>query len=372
MIFKERAYFLSLFIDKEESPTFTYTGGMNQMKKRSFVNIFVTILFAITFSTFFSVVVQADESLFKPNTDRVGVWWWDTSNLSLAHSESYLDYAKNNGITEIYLNQTRLSEVNPSNTFGPSGTLNVVIPTQNFIQAASDRGIKVYLLLSNHGTWLDNPNRFHQLMKGYLAYQNVAKDAQFAGVHLNVEPNQLRDGAGDRYWDKGYDVQARMMQQLIDFAVDATDAYGDYTTFDWSTGMWWDRERYPVTYRGKETLLYRAMIEEANTTVVMSFRTTANAIAEASKKHLAYARNVGKPIILSGSVFLSGEEPDRAANAQFIGFGRDYMHAELAKVPEYALKWADEANGGASEKQLDVHVAFHEMMSWRHWARREQ
>lgn len=120
-------------------------------------------------------------------------------------------------------------------------------------------------------------------MKGYLAYQNVAKDAQFAGVHLNVEPNQLRDGAGDRYWDKGYDVQARMMQQLIDFAVGATDAYGDYTTFDWSTGMWWDRERYPVTYRGKETLLYRAIIEEANTTVVMSFRMTANAIAEASK-----------------------------------------------------------------------------------------
>ncbi|NMP59128.1 MULTISPECIES: hypothetical protein [Enterococcus] len=120
---------MSLFIDKEESPTFTYTGGMNQMKKRSFVNIFVTILFAITFSTFFSVVVQADESFFQPNTERVGVWWWDTSNLSLAHSESYLDYAKNNGITEIYLNQTRLSEVNPSNTFGPSGTLNVVIPT---------------------------------------------------------------------------------------------------------------------------------------------------------------------------------------------------------------------------------------------------
>ncbi|MBO0461769.1 hypothetical protein JZO83_08395 [Enterococcus sp. DIV1298c] len=342
------------------------------MKKRSLVHILVTVLFVIVFGAFFSTDVQADESLFKPTTERVGVWWWDTSNLNLAHSESYLDYAKNNGITEIYLNQTELHRVNPNNTFGPNGTIKAVIPTQNFIQAANDRDIDVYLLLSNDGTWLNNPNRFHLLMKGYLAYQNVAKDAQFAGVHLNVEPNQLRDSTGERYWDKGYDVQARMMQQLIDFAVDATNVYGDYTTFDWSTGMWWDRDRYPVTYRGKKTLLYRAMIEEANTTVVMSFRTTANAIAEASKNHLAYARNVGKPIILSGTVFLSGEEPDKAPNAQFVGFGRDYMHRELAKVPEYALKWADDANGGASDKHLDVHIAFHEMMTWRHWERRER
>ncbi|MDA9461024.1 hypothetical protein [Enterococcus mundtii] len=351
------------------------------MKKRSLVHILVTVLFVITFGAFFSTNVQADESFFQPNTERVGVWWWDTSNLSLAHSESYLDYAKNNGITEIYLNQTDLRKINKFTVNDdPDVMKDVIVPTQNFIRAAKVYGIDVYFLLSNDGTWLyeHRRNNFNNIMQGFTIYQEISQDEElFAGLHFNVEPNQLSDGAGGRYWDKGIPVQQELMQRLANFAIYVNDTYGknnegEGSVIMWSTGYWWDRDEYTVDYNNKEELLYRVIIEESDTTVVMSFRTSAYEMARFSRNHLAYARSVDKPIILSGTVILAGRLPHQSAHAQFIAHGRERMHRELQNVPEAANLWSNRGNTASSLNELDVHVAIHEMMTWRHWARRER
>lgn len=279
---------------------------------------------------------------------RFGVWWWSVDNLA---DLSYLDFAKEQGITEIYLNQHHLSVVNPNGIFGPIGTAEVVIPTKEFIEEASARGIAVYLLLSNTGSWLYEEYRqhFHHIMTGFLAYQQlVHEDARFAGLHFNVEPNQLEKDCGTRFWTEGYATQSRLMQQLIDFAVMATDEYGKFTTIDWATGFWW--QNFTVDYRGEEMPLHQALILESDTTFVMSFRNTAEGMVEVARDHLDFAQEVGKDIFLGANIASTeGLEID-----QFYHLGRAHLDEQLALI--YSL-----------HPYEHIHLVIHEISRWRHW-----
>lgn len=285
---------------------------------------------------------------FTPVTDRLGVWWWQTDNLD---DWSYLDFARDNGVTEIYLNQHHLSIVNPSGTFGPYGVETVVMPTQNFIQAASERGIDVYLLLSNTGTWLIDDARFHQIMKGFFAYQQLANDnQQFSGIHFNIEPNQMTMTDGSRYWDLGHEKQQELMQKLINFAVAATDKYGSYTTFDWATGFWW--QNFYVNYRDTTIPLHHALIIEAQTTYVMSFRNTACRMVNVAQDHLEFANRIGQPIFLGANIISNSA----SENEQFYQLGRNYFHQQMQQLLACAA-------------EHEFHLVIHDITRWRHWRR---
>jgi len=285
---------------------------------------------------------------FTPPTARFGVWWWTVDNLE---NLSYLDFAKKNGITEIYLNQHHLSVVNPNGEFGPVGLSEVVEPTRNFIRNAKERGIDVFLLLSNTGSWLtqDDQARFHHIMLGFLSYQQLVEDdEQFLGIHFNIEPNQLVDDEGMRVWLKDGSYQEKLMQQLIDFAVMVTDRYGDYTTFDWATGFWW--ENFMVSYRSEYIPLHHAMILEANATHVMSFRNTAQEIVDVARGHLDFAKKMEREIFLGANIASTeGLEID-----QFYHLGRAHLNAQLMLIPKvYEYEF--------------LHLVIHEMSRWKHW-----
>lgn len=290
---------------------------------------------------------SVEDLYFTPNTERLGVWWW---GMDILEDLSYLDFASRSGVTEIYLNQHELSVVNPNGVFGPNGMYDVVEPTRSFIREANRRGIRVYLLLSNTGSWLfpEGENRFHQIMLGLLSYQElVDEDERFAGLHLNIEPNQLQNN-GYRYWDLGVAQQNELMQRLIDFAVMVTSTYGDFLTIDWATGFWW--KNFYVEYRGGILPLHHAIISEANTTFVMSFRANAYDTIEIAAPHIDFAMYLGKPIFIGANIASSeGLEID-----QYYHLGREYMYEELLRLPGY-------------HPYDQLHVVIHEIVRWRHW-----
>ena len=289
-----------------------------------------------------------DDVYFTPNTEQLGVWWWNRDKMT---DLSYLDFAYRSGVTEIYFNQNELSIVNPNGTFGPNGMADVVEPTRAFIREAHDRGIQVYLLLSNTGTWLleDHDTHFHQLMLGLRTYQKLVDEAErFAGLHLNIEPNQLRNEHHERYWDLGFEKQNDLMQRLMDFAVMVTQQYGDDVTVDWATGFWW--QNFEVEYRGEIMPLHHALITEANRTFVMSFRTNAYDTVQVAKSHIDFAKSLEKPIFLGANI----ASTEGLKTDQYYHLGRLHMYQELLKIPHYA-------------NYDNLHLVVHEIVRWRHW-----
>ena len=304
---------------------------------------------------------------FVPNTERAGVYWWA---YWLTSDFSYLNFAARNGITEIYLSVPNLRHVNDDGTIPASVMRDVINPTREFIARASEKGITVYLLLGNNGSWLSrNSCEFHRRMNGLRAYQNlVYPHEQFAGLQLNVEPHQLRvlDGNGQyihcptlgrylRYWDTEAE-KPKLVQQLADFAIMAHDTYGNgnqdpLISIDWATTFWWNM--HPVTVNGKTMPLSELLITLSNTIYVMGFRDSAARMVQVSGPIINFAQEKGRTIVLLASVFADDD------GSQFVEEGRAFMYQQLNLVRGIA---------GCSS----VHVAIHQIYTWRHWARCER
>ena len=300
----------------------------------------------------FSINNNNDNDIrFVPNTERAGVYWWDDR---LINNFSYLDFAARNGITEIYLSVPNLMYARPDGTFSANAMNNIVNPIREFISRAYEKGISVYLLHGNSGSWIQNADQFHRRMNGLRVYQELVEPHErFAGVQLNVEPHQLADWhiRTGSYPNYVFPHRPLITQQLADFADLAQTTYGHLIPISWATTFWW--YRYPVTFRGQTRPLSEVLIYLSDTIFVMGFRDCAARMVSVSSQIIDAAQRIGRDVVLLASIFADNDE------AQFVEEGRRHMYEQLNLVRGIA---------GCSS----VHVAIHHIVTWRHWERRDR
>lgn len=320
------------------------------MKKKTVIHYFLFALGLLVFNScnLFRPYNGDNDIRFVPNTERVGVYWWD---YWIINDVSYLVFAARNGITEIYLSLPNIEYVRAGGASSASAINNIINPTREFITRASEKGINVYLLLGNNGSWIRDASQFHRRMNGLRNFQDLAEPHErFAGVQLNVEPHQLRNSAGERYWDMGDTVRASIVQELADFAIMAHQTH-NWIDICWAVTFWWDdRHMVNVPNRGNISL-GEHLINLSNTVFVMGFRNTAVNMVNVSRYMIETAQRLGRDIVLLATVF------EGNPMAEFAGTGREHMYEQLNFVQRIA---------GCSS----VHVAIHHIVTWRHWERR--
>ena len=150
--------------------------------------------------------MQTTPAIQKP---AFGVWWWNDS----LEVDKYLDFAKENDITEIYYCDSSLNDV-----------------TKNFISKANDKEIKVYLL-SGEKEWLNDKSNLDTLIARYLDFQNESGNL-FEGIHLDIEPHQFDDFETNR---------EEYILNLIELADYLKKTYSTIT-FDYDIPFWLDDE----------------------------------------------------------------------------------------------------------------------------------
>ena len=189
----------------------------------------------------------------------------------------------------------------------------------DFIGRAHEKGIKVFWLEGNDGSWFLDDTPFRDLyVNKYLPFQaSQPEHKRFAGVHLDVEPWSLPDPTG-----------STTRQNMIDFLVGLRDDFpNEHFDFDLDTGM-----GGTVTYRGQPNVpLYQAIIQEADRVIVMSYRDTAEKIMNKSlvPAYIEFAKSLDKPIFLS-------VDSNNSLGSSFKDRGKSAMYYELNRLKAMA------------------------------------
>ncbi|MDR1909766.1 MAG: hypothetical protein LBQ35_07630 [Spirochaetaceae bacterium] len=227
-----------------------------------------------------------------------GVWWWHDSLIS---DDRYLNFAAENGVNEIYLSTGRLG--------GAEGA---------FIEKARARGISVFWLQGDY-TYIEDPGEIWGILRDFKDYQASApENRRFAGVHLDIEPQQHPE-YGERRREILEDYLALIMELSADLSAECP--------MDIDISSWFDDR---VSYRGKEVPLYEALIAEADRVFVMSYRDTAEEMFALARDEIASAEALGKPIMLGAELY--SEEGDHVSYGEE---GRAYMYEQLNLLRTY-------------------------------------
>ena len=256
----------------------------------------LTCIFLQLMTSFLGCQTYSQEVYFKKNTDVLGVWWWWVDPDKHA---AHLDFAKRNGVNEIYYYTARLND-----------------RTGSFIEMAEKRNIKVFFLIEKY-EYIWDYDSFSKLMDNFIVYQDSApENRKFAGLHFDIEPQEHPD------FDENKLV---FLQDYMDFVVWVCDNYRDVTTIDLDIAWWFD---YNITYRGVTARLYQALITEADRVFVMSYKDTAEKTYDVAKEEIAFAKTSNKQIILGTETGNVDYEP----NVSFYGKGTAYFYGELQKL----------------------------------------
>ena len=131
------------------------------------VSLLVIIIIGAVTGT---VLFLSDNDGHKPATQNkplFGVWWWDNRLDS-----SYLDFAEENGVTEIYCYYS---------SFGQK--------TTDFIKSASEKNIDV-LWLAGKYEWIEDYDSLKAKVGEFLDFQQ-SSEYKFKGIHLDIEPRAV-------------------------------------------------------------------------------------------------------------------------------------------------------------------------------------
>ena len=257
------------------------------MKKKTILTI-STILFVSIITVLLCVV-------FWPKTTQFtkGVWWWN-DNLD---SETYLSFAQQNGISEVYFCNSDFDE-----------------KTANFIKQAKEKNIKVFWLAGEY-QWLENPTNLYAQLEKYSQFQQENQH-KFSGVHLDIEPHQHPD----------FDAQRQtLIIKLVQLAQEVKTKYPNIT-FDFDIPFWLDDE---ITVNGVQKPAFQFMIDFANRVFIMSYRDTAEKIYSVSEDEIEYAKLTNKTLVLG--VETKTNEYDYVT---FFEEGKVAMQQELEKLSQ--------------------------------------
>ena len=252
------------------------------------ISITILLLGAMIATIYF--LQTPDPKQTNTTTQPLGVWWWDNRI-----DDSYLDFASENGVTEIYYYVSSFNE-------------NIA----RFIKKANTKQIQVYWLAGKY-EWIETPSLLQTRMEEYMAFQST-HDVRFAGVHFDIEPHQHPEFETKR---------AELLYKFVDLVYWLNSTYKDiYIVYD--IPCWLDDE---VTYNKTTKPVYAHILDNANSVTLMSYRDSAEEILNFAKDELDYAKQTGK------CINLGVETQDVSENiVSFYEEGNAYMQQQLNKL----------------------------------------
>lgn len=258
--------------------------------KTAFV-VAVILLITILIGTVagFVLYATASENDDPHSKSLLGVWWWDNRLDS-----SYLDFAKENGVTEIYCYYSSFNQ-----------------KTSDFIRSAAEKDIDV-LWLAGKYEWIEDYGALKDKIVEYMLFQQ-SSDHKFKGVHLDIEPHLHPD-----FEEKRVELITAFVNLTFSLKNDFPDLRIEY-----DIPFWLDDE---VTANGITKPAYQFVIDNASRVTVMSYRDSAQKILDCAKEETEYAVHVGKPLNLSAE---TGENEDVVT---FFEEGNEFMLHELSLV----------------------------------------
>ena len=242
------------------------------------------------------------------------VWWWN-DELNLNTQETYLNFAKENGINQIYYCTNKFNE-----------------ETANFIKSANNLGIEVFWLDGNY-KWLhsaEQEQKLHNKLNNYATFNKNYPSTQFAGVHLDVEPHQSKNSnsvLNETNLPINLDFETELGRQtlitnLINLVIKLDITYPDIN-FAYDIPFWLNDQ---IEINGITKPAYEHIIEHADGIVVMSYRDTATEIFNVAKEELEFANSISKTITLSVECGNSGN------TISFYEEGKQVLNQELSTL----------------------------------------
>ena len=233
---------------------------------------------------------------FIRNTGVLGTWWWWVAP---ENQDRYLEFAAASGVNEIYFYTTIFNN-----------------RTGSFIEKAGRMGIKVFLLLDDY-KYIWERSSFTGIMNRFTAYQkrNLQR-RRFSGLHLDIEPHQHPK------FGENYDA---FLQDYMDFVVWVCSKYrgnSPHFTVDFDIATW---HHANVFYRGKEIILYKALISEADRVFLMAYQDSAAKTSELAHLEIDFAKSLNKQIIIGVETGRVDKEP----GISYYGKGRIYFNEQL-------------------------------------------
>ena len=265
------------------------------------------ILLFILFSI--AVLINVTKPIISLNYNTIGVWWWNNKL-----DDSYIDFAKDNGVTEIYYY---------TSTFDNK--------TEKFITNAKSKNIKVYWLTGEY-EWIEDDSELIGLISNFLYFQNNSKFI-FDGIHFDIEPHQHPDFEEQR---------EKILKKFLNLVVKIRKNFPSlFIEFD--IPCWLDDI---IEFDGQKLELYKHIINYSNRVTLMSYRDSSDNIYNFAKDEIIYAQSINKSINLGVETQNVNDD-----NVTFYEEGNKFMLSELNK-----LKKAIPENFG---------IAIHHIASWK-------
>ncbi len=256
--------------------------------KKILLVIVVIGIFVLSFYCINSFTKQ--NSTKTNNTQTLGVWWWDNRIDS-----SYLDFAKQNDVTEIYLYASSFNE-----------------KISTIIKNAQTKNIKVYWLAGKY-EWIENYSLIETKLKEYLAFQKQYNNL-FSGIHFDIEPHQHPEFETKR---------EEILYKFIDLTYNLKQNYSN-TYIEYDIPCWLDDI---ISYNGQNKKTFEYIIDNASAITLMSYRDSAQKIYDFAKDEINYAKSINKKINLG--VETQDVDDD---NVTFFEEGKTYLKQELNKL----------------------------------------
>lgn len=296
------------------------------MKKKNIFISIVIIVFVVglVVGIFYYHNTYRDKNTTPTPLFSLGVWWWGENE----NIDEYLEFAKQNGINEIYYSNSSFDE-----------------SINEFISKANSLNIKVYFLCGDY-IWIEDESGFYDIAEKYLEYQQTFENT-FSGIHLDVEPHQHPD------WKENGEIRKReILASYINFVYNITNADKlKDTTLDFDIPFWlYD---YIIDFNGEEKEAYKYIIDYADRVFVMSYRDNAERIFDCAQNELEYSNNLNKKLFLCVETSASSE----TESVTFYEEGKEYMYQELE-----TLKDIISSNYG--EQFQNYGFSIHHMKSW--------
>lgn len=256
------------------------------------IGILLTVIAVIVFVVIQNKKDTSNSEEQEGESSAFGVWWWNDE----LEYEKYLNFAKQNEISEIYYCDSSFDE-----------------NTKEFLRLAKAKNIDVYLL-AGEKEWLLDKINLDLLISRYKIFQEQNKDIKFKGIHLDIEPHQFSD------FDEHRNEYILKLVELANYLKT------NYTQilFDYDIPFWFD-DKIVFGLENKEAFKY--MIDFANRVFVMSYRDTAEKIYNVGKDEIEYAESVGKDLFLC--VETHSSEGDQVS---FEEEGKLVMNQEIQKL----------------------------------------
>jgi len=248
--------------------------------------------------------MQSTESAPEPASFLTGTYVWH-ADMAISQQEEIIAHAKEHKLNLLYV---RLDLEQPYDAY------------RDFVRQATAAGIEVHAM-GGHPVWAleENRHRIHRLVNWVKAYNSrAAKEEQFRGIHLDIEPYVLPDWS-----ERREQVIEQWIGNVRSFVTETKRESDLEASAD--LAIWLDKIMVPGQ---PDRSVSEWMIRELDHVALMAFRDKAEGpggIMHVIRDELAWADALNKKLIVS-------VEMKESAEGEFITFheeGKTEMNQQL-------------------------------------------